>query len=68
MGMGLARSICNTNAKLAIKTEERANRFMAELFSLFSAFPFRVIRRAKLLCNLSRRYEFAFGFAKMQTL
>jgi hypothetical protein len=37
-GMGIARCICLTNAKLAIKTEERANRFIAEMLSLFLLF------------------------------
>ena len=35
---GIARCICLTNAKLAIKTEERANRFIAEMLSLFLLF------------------------------
>ena len=45
--MGIALWICDTNAKLAIKTEERAKRFIAELFSLFLLFSL------ELTCFLS---------------
>ena len=54
--MGIARCICLTNAKLAIKAKERANRLIAELCSLFLLFSLEL--------GGLRRYEFAFGFAK----
>ena len=37
-GMNVARFICNTNAKPAIKTEERVMRKQNSAYSLFSVF------------------------------
>ena len=61
-GMGIARCICLTNAKLAIKTEERVIRkYNSVKLSLFCIFMSDILCFAK--SDIALRAVILFGFA-----